>query len=353
METKPNNAAVIDQQSTEVTDLPVADPQNADASQGFPTPDADVVPGPVVVPEVDKALETPVEDQTPAEGDKPPVETPEDSEAIVDRLKQNTAKDHKLLAALGIDPLSDIGEQLEKGIITPEDIQRHVADKYQPATAPRATDAPVAKSAVDAAEEALVGAETKYNKEAESGGVSIETNNALRQADKVLNDAKLARLTDQVAADRLNREANENVEAVLSVAHEIPEFATMEQPRQAELEQVSLALTGFLADQKSPSMGLDPRKLTTQQLSGFAQDANAMLGNLAEFYREAGRTEVRASLLPKSPQPPGSNLNVITPVVDPANNTGSAIPAANPYAKVNAETHKEAAAAYAKSQQQM
>jgi hypothetical protein len=136
----------------------------------------------------------------------------------------------------------------------------------------------------------------------------------------------------------------------------------MQKPLQDSVEQVSLALTGMLSDQKSKAAGRNPEDLTPAGYQFYANEANQILNNLAEYYREAGRAEVRLQYTPNpNPNPaPNNNANmnpnlyrppavpntapvIPVPVVNPANAGGVPIPTVNPYAGVNHTNHKEAA----------
>jgi len=338
----------------------VVQPSNPDTRQGFPDPlnppPEVVVPGPSNVP---TAPEAPVEPQKPEGGTEPPKKDGEAPDAVTERLKQQNAQNTKLLVALGIDPESDIAEQLEHGLISAEDVKRYVANKYQPQTAApepvvaTPTDDPIAK-----AEQALKEIEAKYNKEIEEndGVVSLRTNAELRLADRNLNEARLDKLTQQIAADKEQavldkraQQANKNVEAVLSITREIPEFANMDAPLQQAVEQASVALTGMIADQKSREMGLDPASLNPQQYQYSAKEANTILGNLAEYYRNLGREEVKAQFQPPSAQPNQLANNVSAPqpvVVTPADSSGAPIPTVNPYGNTRVGNHEQMARDY-------
>jgi hypothetical protein len=300
-------------------------------SQGIPDMVNEPVPS---APIPDKGPETPVEGQmTPEGGETTP--KPEDApEAIVERLKLQNAQNAKLLSALGIDPLSDLAEQLEQGLITPEMLKAHVAAKYGPQAAQ--PTAPVADSldAVAIAEQEQKAALEAYNKEIqEQGGLSLVTNQRLRDADNRLNDAKLERLTNQISAEKQTQQVNESVEAVLSVARSVPEYAGMSKDLQGTLEQTSLSLTGLIADQESKAQGIDPSTLTPSQYNYFAGKAQNMLGQLAEHFRNLGREEAKASFRPTTPTPLNNNVNTPTPMPVPVDNSGPSVPLINEFAE--------------------
>ena len=328
----------------------------ADASDvtSMVTPNIDQgVPDVVNVdPNIAGTPEAPVGTLKPEDGTQTPKDATEAPDAVAERLKQQNAQQAKLLSSLGIDPLSDIGEQLEKGLITEDMIRAHVAAKYKAPETPVVpeTTTPV-NELVTAAEAEQQAALEAYNKEvADTGGVTLDTNNRLRQADLKLNDAKLSNLTQQITAEKEAsnkiRQVNENVKAVISVAHEIPEFAEMDAPLQQATEQVSLALTGMLADSKAREMGIDPVTLNVQQYQYFAGEANTVLAGLAEHYRNLGRAEAKVGFVP--PVVPGVNtVNAPTPAIVPANADGSPIPTANPYANTGVMNHEAAAKDFA------
>ena len=319
---------------------PTVVPSNPDMSQGYVDPVQAAAPMPVTVPTA------PLETLTPREGENVPPTEDRPVEPTVERLKQMNSQNSKLLIALGVDPMSDIAEQLEQGLITPEMLKNHVASKYQPAQTPNPTVNQVQANPVSQAEQALTNAETAYNQEiSETGGVSLETNNALRMADKALNQAKLDALTYQVTAEKQSHQVNENVEAVLSIARSTPEYAAMKQPLQQTTDQISLALTGMLADQKAKEMGIDPSTLNAQQYAYFGGLANTQLESVANHYREIGRAEAKAGFVPAAPNPGNQFINN-NQIPVPINNGGVPIPAVNPYAKVNGQNHADAAKAF-------
>ncbi len=360
----PNNAG---QPNADISDVnPNA---NVDISQGYPVAEQ---PGGAPVEPQPGATGPPVmsgptvEPTTPEEGAVTTPAEPEAPDAVVERLKAQNAQNAKVLKALGVDPLSDLGEQLEQGLITDEMVRNHVQAKYQPpqtTTAPEATapasDDPVvlAEQGIEAAKKNLVSARAAYDSEAATvDGVDLSTNSklfdaqqAVSDAKEALNEAKLDNLTHQIAADKRVKQVNESVEAVISAARENPEFANMDTSLQQAVEQTSVALTGMLADQKAREMGLNPADLNAQQYQYFAGEANKMLGNLAEFYRNLGRKEAKPGFVPAGANPaPGANVNVNANIPTPANAGGSPIPVNNPYANTNVANHEEMAKQYVK-----
>lgn len=262
-------------------------------------------------------------------------EEPVDDKAVAERLKQQNARQAKLLSSLGIDPLGDLAEQLESGLITEEMVKQHVLGRpEQKVAAPTATDPlSVAKYKYDTAKAA-------YDKEAESGGITIQTNNAYLNAIQGLNEAKLDSITQQITADRTVRQANENVERVLNVARSVPEYAEMDDGLRGSVDMVNVAVTGIIADREARKLGLDPAMLTPNQYEYFAKKASAELKTLADYYVEKGRQQAKSGLLPQ-------NVNKVTPV--PASSgEGTVVPPVNPYEKVTHANHQDAARQFIK-----
>ena len=109
------------------------------------------------------------------------VSTPEDLRAASERLKQRNSQQSKLLQSLGIDPLSDLAEQLEQGVVTAEQVQQHVARRFAPAqTQTQTTQQPVGPLAV--AENDYQAAKAKYVSEMNEGQITLQTNTAYLEA---------------------------------------------------------------------------------------------------------------------------------------------------------------------------
>jgi hypothetical protein len=332
-----------------IDDTNTADP-NTDASSVIPLATADISQG-VPTPPVDpaEAAKTPVNDQDPTAASPT---APEASDATVERLKQELARTNKLVAAVGLDPLSDLKDQLEKGYITEADVQAHIKNQYgvnAPPNMPasQATQVDVGSDPISIATASLEAAKAKYQAEvAEKGGVSLTTNNEYMQAIEDLNQARFDSITRQTAAEKQTQQANESVAAVANVAKAIPEYAGMEEPLQQTVEQTTVALTGMIARAKAPSMGLNPDKLTAQQYSAFAQDAVNMLDGLAVHYKKLGAEEVKASYMPPTPARPGQP---VMPV--PANNNGIPSVPVNNQPRATIQNHKDVARQWAANNQ--
>lgn len=297
----------------------------------------------VVNPE-DRTIEEPKIEESKIE--EPPIEPEKpDPEAINDRLRRQNSRQAKLISALGLDPTSDLDEQLENGLITPEMLRAHLASRYAPQTAAAPQAPQTTQGSLEAAAAEQKAALEAYNKEVEeTGSVSLQTNNRLRQADIRVNDARLEQLTQQITAKDKSEQDNKSVAAVLETARSTPEYIRMEPTMQKTVDDVSLSLTGLIADREVRGMGINPATLNAQQYKYFAGKASESLGKLAEYYRQLGRDEVKKSLLPKQP-----NNRPNQPLVNPANNAGEPAGAPNPYERVTVRNHKEAARQFARA----
>ena len=277
-----------------------------------------------------------VSGQIPANG------TPIDLKAVNERLMQQNARTNKMLAAMGVDPMSDIAEQLESGLITEDMVRNHFRGNQQPAQPSQQYQAYVAQDPIALAQQELDDAQTSYDTEAASGeGISIETNNRLLKAMSGNFDAKLNGVTQKFIANEQVTQANANVDAVLSVARSDPHFAQMEAGLQQATERVSLSLTGTLADQGARELGLDPTTLSPQQYHHFAGKANALLESLKQHYIQVGAQQVRAG------QVPNTNMNTNRFVPNPAGSGGGSVaPPQSPYQRATLANHKDLARQY-------
>jgi hypothetical protein len=255
---------------------------------------------------------------------------------------QKNAQNAKLISAMGMDPMSDMAEQLESGLITPEMVRNHVAGTQQPQQPSQQYQAQVGNDPEALAAQELVDARAAYDEEAASGeGVTLQTNTRVLNAIQGNSDAKLNAVTQKFTATEQAQQANANVNAVLSVARSDPHFAEMDAGLQQATERVSLALTGTMADQGARELGLDPNNLTPQQFHHFAGKANVQLESLKQHYIQMGANQVRAG------QVPGGNVNGNRQIPNPAGpGGGSVAPPANQYANVNLDNHKEMARQY-------
>lgn len=347
----PNNASQPDAGISDVA--PVVTPvANVDTSQGFPVSPEEVNP-PLTEPTGTSQPAT--EPTNEAGGDSI---TPEPSEAPVaseERLKQQNAQQVKLLDAVGIDALSDMGEQLEQGLITKEMVRDHVRSKYQTPQTPTApeTSAPATNDPVALAETEVKAADEAYAKEiADTGQVSLAVNDRVRKADRSLYDARLKGVTQQIAADKQFEQVNQSVNAVKAIAREGAAFANMDAPLQNTVEEATLSLTGAMADKWARENGINPANLTTAQYQHFGNEATKQLGGLAEYYTNLGREQAKAGFVPNpsvNPNPPpNANVNVNANMPVPANAAGSPVPVNNPYAHGTIENHKDLAKQYMK-----
>ncbi len=356
-----NNAGQPDAGTSDVT--PAAD---VDVSTGFPigTDEATTPP--------ETPAGTPQPDAEPTkepDGTTTPPETPEAPDATVERLKQQVARQNKLLGIAGIDPASDIGEQLENGLISTEDVQNHVRAKYQtpqttnaPETSAPASNDPVALAvaSVEAAQKGLVDAKAAVDSEiATDGSISVAANNALfnaqqasNDANNTLNSAKMDKLTQQITADKQFEQVNQSVEAVKSIARGGAEFANMAAPLQKTVEDVTLAYAGAMADKWAMENGINPATLTTAQYQHFANEASKQLESLSGHFTNLGRGQSKAGFVPNQPaNPQPSNANVNTNIPVPANASGDPVPVNNPYINADVTNHEALARQYAKGNQ--
>ena len=285
--------------------------------------------------EVEKAPESPVQpsnDQTPP---VEPVSHPDDLKAATERLKQQTARNNKLLSSLGLDPTSDLAEQLEMGVITPDMVYQHINRKFGNQNQPPVTPdrQPVSMNPVAQAQGRLADARAAYDAEASEGGVSLKTNSDLLQAIQDLNDAKLEDVTRQFTASKQEQQASDTVGRVLNIARKAPEYVNMQPNLQEVVDRTSVALTGMIADREARTLGLDPAALNSQQVEYFANKAQVELEQLANYFIGVGERRVKQGFRP--------NNNQTIPV--PAGNSGSPVAPINPYGGANVSNHRDLA----------
>jgi len=336
MEPVINNADQGTPDASNVDNQPVVD-----VSQGVPLP---------VQPSVDNfnaANDTPV-------GGNEPASTPEggepDYKAINERLMQQNARNGKLMNAVGIDPLSDLGEQLEAGIITEEQVKNHIAGRRDQYQSPSMPQQDIPNDPISIAEAEQQAAEKQYNEEAATGGISIETNNRLRQADRAVSNAAINSVRMEVTAERQATQANDNINAIRGITHNNPNYAGMDDNLKSSVDLATISMAGFIADQQARNMGIDPANMSPQQAAYFGQQANDQLGELAQYFMNVGANQVRAGQNP-TPNVNGSR-NQFVPA--PAGNGNMNTPTQpSPYAKGNLDNHRELAAKYAAGGRQL
>jgi len=262
---------------------------------------------------------------------EPSLVTPEESRAAAERLKQQNARQAKLLSSLGIDPLSDIGEQLESGLITPDMVKNHVL---------RNTPQPVNEPAAD---DPMVTAESEYElarraceeEGQNTGQVSFDTLRRYNEAALKLQDVKAQSVTRQMAAERQAKQAYDNVDRVLTVARSTPYYQGFSENGRQISDLVHVALTGAIAEQEARKLGLNPQTLTPQQCEYFAQKASVKLGELAAELIATGNRQ------PVNPVP-----NNQRPAYVPAGSGGSNVGIPNGYQRANIANHQELARQY-------
>lgn len=344
-ETDANNAALVTPVASNVDHQTLQVPLTPVAAQPQPNPDNVVAPPNGGAGIVEKAPETPAGEQTPADGS---IVTPPENQAAIERLKQQTARNNKLLSALGVDPMSDLGEQLESGLITPEMLQRHILGsrgQSQPGQQPpgQQVQAPPEQSPILQAQLELDAANQAFKDEASTGSISIETNERLHAARAALYDAKdderenkLNQVMGQITASKQDEQVNESLGAVLSVVRETNGFKALtdNEPLKQIAESVYIAMSGTMADQEARKVGIDPATLRPEHYAYYANKASEKLGLLAEFYIQMGRKQVLDSQDPTRQRLPN---------ITPAGPSGGGVIPQSPYRGVGITNHADAA----------
>ena len=262
-----------------------------------------------------------------------------DYQAINERLMQQNAKNARVMSALGVDPMSDLGDQLENGIITAEQLKNHYTGNQQPVQQQPATQT---NDPVQLAMAAQAEAEKAYNEEAAAGGISIETNNRLREADRAVSQAQFDSVRQQVVADKQSQQINANVNAVLGVVHNDANYTAMDDKLKGSVDLATIAMTGVIADQQARQIGIDPQNMSSQQAAYFAQQANEQLDALAQHYMQLGANQVRAG----QNLAPNVNRNQFIP--NPVgNNNAPPAQQPNPYKNTTMKDHRQRASEYA------
>jgi hypothetical protein len=256
---------------------------------------------------------------------------------------QQNARNGKVMNAMGLDPLSDIGEQLEAGIITEEQVRNHFAggnrDQYPPQNVPQ-QDIPTDPMSIAEAEQQA--AEKQYNEEAATGGISIDTNNRLRQADRAVSNAAINSVRMEVTAERQATQANDNINAIRGITHNNPNYAGMDDNLKSTVDLAMVSMTGFIADQQARNMGRDPANLSAQEAAYYGQQANDQLGALAQHFMTVGANQVRAGQNPN----PNGNINQFIPAPGGGSPPIHTIPVKT-YAPGQRPNHRQLAAEWA------
>lgn len=317
---------------------PILNP-SVDVSQGIPIGNAAAELASV---SPDNASGSPQDAQTP-QGGSP--DNPQTDPAIVERLRQQNAKLAKLVGALGLDPMSDIPDQLEKGLITPEMVAAHIASRIQPQPAPTAQ--PVASQPDVYDPVAKAEAEYRQYKELcdkegrENGTVSFETLQKYNEAVLRLQEAKASAVLSRIEAETQQKQYQQALDTVLGVLKTNPVYQALPADSKQELEFAHVAITSALADQEARRLGLDPARLTAQQYQYFAQKAAEKIQKIA-MVNSSQAGKFSAPTVP--PAQPG---------FVPAGTGGQAIPPVNPYAKANLQNHRQLAQMYLKQIKQL
>jgi len=340
----------MDTPNVEAGDQPTATQQTGqiDTSQGFPVPADQSVQAPAqpapgqAVPDDQLPAEAAVSHVETSKAPEGTIATPEELQAAANRLKQQNAQQAKLLASIGLDPLSDLGEQLESGLVTPEMVRQHVAGLNQPLQQPgqvqgqQPAQGPVdiAQSAYDAA---VAACETEGQ---ESGNVSFQTMKEYNQAVIALQDAKANAVSQELAASRQADQANANVDRVLSVARSGDYYNRFSEEAKQASDFAHVALTRAIAEQECQRLNMDMNRLTPQQYEYFAQKATSQLGILAQSVASSGQPPVPLQSMPVNP----NNF-----VPNPASGGGGTVQPVNPFAGTTQLNHKDAARQYVHS----
>jgi len=331
METNVNNADQVTDASGVNDITPMV---QSNVSSGFPEPARDQQPD----------VDTFNQDADVAD------DKPIDLKAVNERLLQQNARTNKMLSAVGIDPMSDIAEQLEAGLITPEMVRNHIQGTQQPPQQPsNQYQANVGNDPVAVAVQELADAKAEYDAEVASGeGVSLETNNRLLTAMDAKSEAMINGITQKYAATEQAQQANANVDAVLNVARSDPHFAQMDAGIRNATELAVMSVTGVLADRGARELGLDPATLTPQQYNHFATKATGELDLLKQHYIQIGANQVRSG------QAPNNHLNGNRQIPNPAGSGGGSVaPPANQFSNANAQNHAQMAREYMKGSGQV
>ena len=314
----------------------IAQTVSPDISQGFPVTETVGTNRP---PQPQEQPSGPQEGHETTEVAPEGIMTPEELQAANNRLKQQSARNAKLLASLGLDPLSDLGEQLESGLITPEMVRNHVVGQAQPPVQQQTGQVPQPTDPVSQAEAAYLAAKDACRREGEeTNQVSFATMETYNEAVLALQDAKANAVSQQFEARSAVEQANANVDRVLSVARNNQYYNGFTEEAKQASDFAHVALTRAIAENESQRLGLDPNRLSPQQYEYFAQKAASQLGMLAENISSVGQFNNQQQR--QTPQ----QLNNRPPVL--AQPTGSVIPPGNPFANVNHTNHLEAARKY-------
>lgn len=278
----------------------------------------------------------------------------DDQKAVVDRLKQMNARQGRLLQSLGIEATSDLAEQLELGMITEDQLRAHIAGRT---TAPaQAAQTPAAGQTtpdlISQAQQELQEAKQACEEEgASQGGVTFQTLDRYNKAVLQLQEARQNVWDQERRLEQTQRQYNEISNQILTTAQSGEYYQYLQDDSDRQLaDQVHLALTGTLMNQAAQQHGLDPMRMTPQQVGYFARQASQQLGRIIQRISQG----IHGSALPQPAPGPTHPVNV------PLNQTfnpqsfvpapgGGGVPQVpqNPFGNVTVKSHRDAARAYA------
>lgn len=291
---------------------------------------------------------------------------PQEKQAAEERLRQQNARQARLLSSLGIDPLSDIAEQLEQGLITEDMVVQHVMQKrglnpqqvnnQQNNAVPDRND-PVAqaKAAYEAAKQAC------HQEGKENGQVSFEALERRDEAFIQLQNAMEESFTQRMRAEEKAQAAQKNVDAVLSVGRSGEYYNQLPDDLKQISDFVHVATTAVMANQEASQMGFDPDGLSQKQCQYFANKNSKDINRLAEYLIEIGRRQALQPNQAAQPQnQPGrfvpgtypqtnSNINQRPMGVAPTGPSGNPAGVPDLFSGVNLKNHKDLARKYART----
>ncbi len=217
--------------------------------------------GPGVIPQPQEA---PVEDQV--------IPEPQD-EATAERLRQQIAQNNKLLNTLGIPPTSDIGARYNQGLLTDDDILRHVASMTQPYQQPTNVQVPQQTN------------EPATTQSTADMLAALKAKDGISQEDIIgLLEAQENEKQNAIAAQQQSYQSNlinDCVGAVDSVISENEMFKQMPPDMQENMRQVFRSSTDNLVLRETERLNIEPgRALTPQNYDYYARQ------NMVEFQRQ-------------------------------------------------------------------
>ena len=245
--------------------------------------------------------------------------TPPDDDGKLSRLEQMLAQNNQLLTALGIDSESDIAERFQKGLVSKEELLLRAGVQVPAKTEPTATE-PV--SAVD-----------RFNQLQQRLKQSVSENKGITETDILaVMDATSGLAKESAKAQEnvdMERRFNDCRSATLAVIDKDAMHVDLPDNIKEIESQVFLSSTDNLLATETKG---DPRYLTAQNYSFYADKNLERLNTLRNHWIEYGRNA--------KPAPPVPNqVNPISPTV------GSA-PITPPETPTTLENMNERAKAY-------